>query len=332
MKPITLIPAAGAGTRMRPLTHSLPKAMLPVGGAPILNHIIDAAAEAGSEEFVIITEYKAEYIEENIPRDFPNLKFHFVRQGPMMGLGHACFKSRDLCDNKPLLIIYGDTLFEADLKSALESPIPNIGVFEVDDPRRFGIIEKNDSDKITRFIEKPDNPTTNLALPGVNYFPDSGPLFAALQHIIDNNIKTKNEYQITDAFQHMVAGGQEMTFFRLKAWYDCGKHFETLETNKALLDSQGTTLKGQVENCEITDPVYVAAGSVVKNCALGPHVSVGPGNTLEDCQLESSILGNDNQLTGVKLKNSMVGNKCQLKNMEGEMVLGDDTYFNIQQE
>jgi glucose-1-phosphate thymidylyltransferase len=236
-----LIPAAGKGTRMRPLTHTLPKAMLPVAGKPSIYHIIDRAAKAGVEDFVIITGYLRELMESEILAAYPKLKIQFVEQKEQLGLGHAIYMARDkFAADDSMLLIYGDTLFEGDIETMMKSASPVIGVFEVPDPKRFGVIEKGEGQTITNLVEKPEKFVSNLAIPGVNYFPSSAELFAALEHIVSNNIRTKNEYQATDAFQYMLKEKKTVfTWQILTAWDDAGTLEAILDTNKIILGRRG---------------------------------------------------------------------------------------------
>ena len=167
-----LIPAAGKGTRMRPFTHTLPKAMLPVAGKPIIYHIIDQAVKVGISDFIIITGYLKDLMESEILAEYPQLNIEFIEQTEQKGLGHACYQARDkVSSTDSLLIIYGDTLFTVDLNKFIQSKYTVIGGSKVEDPRRFGIIELDkDNQYITNLIEKPENPPTNLAIPGVNFF------------------------------------------------------------------------------------------------------------------------------------------------------------------
>jgi glucose-1-phosphate thymidylyltransferase len=332
MNLITLIPAAGAGTRMRPLTNTFPKAMLMVAGKPILFHIVQAAIDAGSKEFVIIVEYLSKTITDSLPVNFPDIKFHFVKQGEMKGLGHAIFLAEKSCLNKPLLIIYGDTIFDGDLKSVVSKKYPQIGVMEVEDPRRFGIIEVDKDDFIAKFVEKPEKPTSNLAIPGVIFFPDSTPLFQALKYIIDNKIKTKGEYQVTDAYEKMIQDGHKMQYFKLKAWYDCGKHEETLSTNRSLLERSGNIQNGEIENCTVTEPNYISEGCVLKNCTIGPFTSIGKNNQIIDSKIKNSILGDSNSIKNCEISDSMIGNSCKLQKIEGKFILGDYSLGNETQD
>ncbi|MDH5716577.1 MAG: sugar phosphate nucleotidyltransferase [Spirochaetia bacterium] len=322
-----LIPAAGKGTRMRPLTHSLPKAMLPVAGKPAIFHIIDSVKETGITDFVIITGYLYELMESEILNNYPELKIEFVRQTQQKGLGHACYMAKDKFENNEgLLIIYGDTLFDANLKEIIESKNIVIGVCEVEDPRRFGVVELDENKKkIINLIEKPKNPPTNLAIPGINYFPNSRLLFDALENIIKNNIKTKNEYQITDAFSHIVKNNiSDINPYIIDNWYDVGTLDEMLNTNKLLLIKNETENLGIIENSKIIDPVYIEKGAIIKNSSIGPCASIAANVQVINSNISSSIIDINSEITSARIQNSIIGRNSKIKEINGKIIVGDD--------
>jgi glucose-1-phosphate thymidylyltransferase len=311
-----LIPAAGKGTRMRPLTHTLPKAMLPVAGKPSIYHIIDRAAKAGVEDFVIITGYLRELMESEILAAYPKLKIQFVEQKEQLGLGHAIYMARDkFAADDSMLLIYGDTLFEGDIETMMKSASPVIGVFEVPDPKRFGVIEKGEGQTITNLVEKPEKFVSNLAIPGVNYFPSSAELFAALEHIVSNNIRTKNEYQATDAFQYMLKEKKTVfTWQILTAWDDAGTLEAILDTNKIILGRRGV---GKMS--------AIAVDAKVVNSQLDQYASVSEGAHIENSTLINCIVDRGSVIKNCKLENSLIGRNAVLENISGTIVVGDDT-------
>lgn len=311
-----LIPAAGKGTRMRPLTHTLPKAMLPVAGKPSIYHIIDRAAKAGVEDFVIITGYLRELMESEILAAYPKLKIQFVEQKEQLGLGHAIYMARERFQpGDSMLLIYGDTLFEGDIETMMKSQSPVIGVFEVPDPRRFGVIEKGPGQTITNLVEKPEKFVSNLAIPGVNFFPSAEQLFSALDHIVKNNIRTKNEYQATDAFQYMLKEKKTMFEWQiLTAWDDAGTLEAILDTNKIILSRLGA---GKMS--------AIAADAKLVNSQLDQYASISEGSQIENSILINCIVDRGTIIKNCKLENSLIGRNAFLENISGTIVVGDDT-------
>ncbi len=193
-----------------------------------------------------------------------------------------------------------------------------IAVKEVDDPRRFGVVEMTDG-LVTRFVEKPAVPTSNLAIVGAYLFGDPQALWAGLDYVVCGDHKTKGEYQLTDALQHMVMGGGRFTIEPVSDWFDCGKPETWLETNRILLDRLDVTSV----SAEVTPPCFVAQDVVLRGSSIGPHVSIGPGSVVENCRLRNCVVGARTRLLGCNLANSLVGNECTLENMTGEINMGD---------
>ncbi|MFZ5628248.1 MAG: sugar phosphate nucleotidyltransferase [Spirochaetota bacterium] len=310
-----LIPAAGKGTRMRPLTHTLPKAMLPVAGKPTIFHIIDRAAKAGVQDFVIITGYLRELMESEILAAYPNLKIEFVEQKEQLGLGHAIYMAGSrFSANDSMLLIYGDTLFEGDIETMMQAKNPVIGVFEVEDPRRFGVIEKGAGQTITNLVEKPEKFVSNLAIPGVNYFPSAAELFDALGHIVKNDIRTKNEYQATDAFQYMLREQKIVFSWQiLSAWDDAGTLEAILDTNRIILSRRGA---GKTH--------AVAAEAKIVSSDIGQYASVSEGAEITNSTLINCIVDRGSVVRNCRLENSLIGRNAIVENIQGTIVVGDD--------
>lgn len=301
---------------MRPLTHTLPKAMLPVAGKPTIFHIIDRAAKAGVKDFVIITGYLRELMESEILSAYPNLRIEFVEQKEQLGLGHAIYMAGSkFSKDDSMLLIYGDTLFEGDIESMMQSQDPVIGVFEVEDPRRFGVIEKGPGQTITNLVEKPEQFVSNLAIPGVNFFPSSAELFSALEHIVKNDIRTKNEYQATDAFQYMLREKKTPFVWQiLSAWDDAGTLEAILDTNKIILSRRGA---GKMS--------AIASDAKIVNSTLTDYVSLSEGVIIENATLVNCIVDRSSVIRNCQLENSLVGRNALVENIKGSIVVGDDT-------
>ena len=155
-----VIPAAGIGTRLRPHTLNKPKALLPVAGKPILAHIIDDLTEAGIDGFVLIVGYHGDEVRRWFTRERPDLDITFVEQTERLGLGHAIWTAREALGDEAFFCILGDTILKADYSALLASSNSMIAVREVEDPRRFGVVEM-DGESVKRFVEKPDVPPSN---------------------------------------------------------------------------------------------------------------------------------------------------------------------------
>jgi len=309
-----VIPAAGVGTRLRPHTLNKPKALLPVAGRPILAHIVDDLAAAGIDGFVLIVGYHGDAVRNWFASERPDLDITYVEQHERLGLGHAIWTAHEAVGDEPFFCILGDTILKADYASLLCCPDNMIGVRHVDDPRRFGVVIK-DGEKVTGFVEKPEVPPSNLAIVGAYMFRDGGALFAALQRLVDEDRRTRDEYQLTDALQIMLEDGLAFRTEEVTDWYDCGKRETWLETNRVLLDRHAP--KGEHALCAI-DPT-----AKVINSEIGPYVSLGPGVVVENCHLSDCVIGAESTLKGCRLNDSLVGEHCVVNDVAGNLNIGD---------
>lgn len=320
-----VIPAAGIGTRLRPHTLNKPKALLPVAGKPILAHIMDDLTDAGIDGFVLIVGYHGDEVRRWFTRERPDLDITFVEQTERLGLGHAIWTAREALGDEAFFCILGDTILKADYASLLASPQSMIAVREVDDPRRFGVVEM-DGPKVKRFVEKPDVPPSNLAIVGAYLFRDGRALWRSLDRIVAEDIRTRGEYQLTDALQMMVEEGIPFNTVEVTDWYDCGKKETWVQTNRILLERDPETREGE----GIVAPSNVAADAIISGSVVGPNVSVGPGSVIENCKLTDCVIGAGSRLVGCNLDQSLVGDECVLTGISGEINVGDFTEITAQ--
>ena len=320
-----VIPAAGIGTRLRPHTLNKPKALLPVAGKPILAHIIDDLTEAGIDGFVLIVGYHGDEVRRWFTRERPDLDITFVEQTERLGLGHAIWTAREALGDDAFFCILGDTILKADYSALLASPDSMIAVREVEDPRRFGVVEM-DGESVKRFVEKPDVPPSNLAIVGAYLFRDGGALWRALDRIVTEDIRTRGEYQLTDALQMMVEEGIPFNTIAVTDWYDCGKKETWLQTNRILLERNEEQAVGE----GFVNPCSVAPDAVITGSTIGPNVSVGPGTVIENCRISDSVIGSGSRLVQCRLDQSLVGDQCVLTGITGEINVGDFSEITVE--
>jgi glucose-1-phosphate thymidylyltransferase len=314
-----IIPVAGIGKRLRPHTLNIPKALLNVAGKPILGHIVDSLIGMGVTELIPIIGYKGELIREYLTNTY-RVPITFVEQGEQRGIAHAVSLARKYADASELIIILGDTIIKTDFARIPKEGSFLLGVREVVDPERFGICEV-EGGIVRGIVEKPERPKGNLALIGLYYFIDSTPLFAACQEIIDKNIQTKGEYQISDALQLMIDRGVEFRPYRIDGWYDCGKVETLLETNRILLED--LKMQGARDGCIVIPPCYIDEGSTIVNSILGPYVSVARGCEIRNSIIENSILNEDSSIENVILEGSVVGAYAEVTGRKGSVNVSD---------
>lgn len=317
-----IIPVAGIGTRLRPHTHTLPKVLLNVAGKPILGHILDKITREGVTEATIVVGHMSEKIREYVSTAFPGFTVDYVEQEEQLGLGHAIYVARETMGAGPVLIILGDTIFDVDLTPVMRGTVTSIGVKSVDDPRRFGVAETADG-KILRLVEKPEHPTSNLALVGLYWIANTPLLLSTLESMVRKDVRTKGEYQLTDALQLMIDAGETMTTFPVEGWYDCGKPETLLSTNRVLLE-RGSTFR-PIDGVIILEPVYLSPTARVANSIIGPNTTVGDQAVVTDSIVRNSILGEQSQVSSALLDSSIVGNGSVLQGGYNRFNVGDSS-------
>lgn len=321
-----VIPVAGFGSRLRPHTHSLPKVLLNVAGKPILAHILDELVSQNIDKVTIITGYKGDMIEEYVNSQY-DFNATFVEQKELLGLGHAIWTASPTFEDEPLMIILGDTIFDADLSLACKQGVSSIGVKQVEDPRRFGVVLLDENEKITKLVEKPQTPVSNLAIVGIYYMANGLRLKHALDTLIDKNIRTNNEYQLTDALQLMLEGGEEFVTFPVEGWHDCGKKETMLSTNQFLLEKYNHKYK--LENTVVIDPCYIAENANVTNSVIGPYASIAEGSVVTNSIIENTIISENANVSHIALNQSIIGNNAIVEGKSIELNLGSNSEITI---
>jgi glucose-1-phosphate thymidylyltransferase len=319
-----IIPVAGIGTRLRPHTHTVPKALVQVAGKPILGHILDELVPLDVTDIVLVTGYMGDRVRSYMEDAYPDLNVCYVHQEERQGLGHAIHLTRDCVDDEPLLIVLGDTIVTADYSHLLKGSRTLIGVKEVDDPTRFGVVEV-DGGRVTGLVEKPDVPPSNLAIVGLYYIKESRSMFDALEEIIDHGITTKGEYQLTDALRIMLEAGVDMGTFKVEGWYDCGLPDTLLETNRFLLERSGGSGASSGSDSVIIQPVSIDPTAVISRSIVGPYVSVAAGARITDSVVRDSILNASAEVERSLLDRSLIGEGAVVRGHFQRLNVGDSS-------
>ncbi|MEI8032346.1 MAG: sugar phosphate nucleotidyltransferase [Chlorobiaceae bacterium] len=315
-----IIPVAGVGTRLRPHTFSHPKVLLNVAGKPIIGHIMDKLIDAGIDEAIVIVGYLGNMVEDWLKAHY-KIKLTFVNQPERLGLAHAIWMCRPYVnEDEPLLIILGDTIFDVDLSPVIKSPHSTLGVKEVDDPRRFGVAVMGEG-KIEKLVEKPDTLISNLAIVGLYFLRQAGALFMCIEQLIERNITTKGEYQLTDALELMIEDGETFTAFPVQGWYDCGKPETLLSTNETLLQKQPPARR--FPGCIINEPVFIADTATIENAIIGPNTTIGWQAVITNAIVENSIVGNYARVSQIMLDHSIIGNNAVISGNPQSVNIGD---------
>jgi glucose-1-phosphate thymidylyltransferase len=325
-----VIPVAGAGTRLRPHTYTQPKPLMPVAGKPIICFIVDKLVEVGMNEFVFVIGYLGDKVRDFIEETYPDLQTEFVYQEDREGSAHAIATAREAIeDEDEIIIAFGDTIFDVDLHAMLASPTSCLGVKKVMDPREFGVVEVDEHGFATRLVEKPRIPKSNLAIVGLYKILDVPALLEAIDFLLDNHLRTFEEFHLTDALQRMLEQGSRFQTIPVDNWFDCGRKEVLLETNAMLLEQSGyasdlDTLP-QYENTLFIAPVAIGHNCQITNSIIGPHVTVGDNVNINSSIVKDSIIGSFASLHEVVLDHSVIGNDASVRGMNLSLNIGDNT-------
>ncbi len=332
-----IIPMAGMGKRMRPHTLTIPKPLIQVAGKPIVQRLVEDIVRVCDEpvdEIAFIignfgeeTENKLKHIAQSV-----GAKGSIYYQEKALGTAHAILCAQEALKGK-VVIAFADTLFKADF--VLDSSQDGIiWVQKIEDPRQFGVVKLDNKGKITDFVEKPQEFVSDMAIIGIYYFKDGENLKNELQYLIDNDIKEKGEYQLTNALENMKNNGK---VFRPKAvteWLDCGNKDATVNTNARVLEIVKDREKLVSENISnknsiIIEPCYIGDGVVLENSVVGPFASIGSKSIVKNSVVSNSIVQNSVNLEQVVVTNSMIGSHAVLKYKPKDLSLSD--YSTIQE-
>ena len=299
-----VLPVAGNGLRLRPYTENVPKCLLPVAGKTILDWIVEDSLSLKPTETIFITGYKAEAVDSFLEKRSAWGKTRTVVQSNPQGLGEAISLALPYVDDdEPLLIILGDTLFEADL-SILHNVDENIlYTYKVEDPRRFGVAVTDSTGRITRLVEKPQEFVSDEAIVGIYYIKDTKVLKQSLKYLMDNNIRTKNEFQLTDALQMMLEKGCHFRTAPVQKWLDCGLAETLLETNAHVLKRIDNSASVNLPGVKVIAPCYIGKDAKITNSTIGPNVSVGDGCVVENSTISNAVLWDSVKVSGQTLDN-----------------------------
>jgi glucose-1-phosphate thymidylyltransferase len=316
-----IIPVAGIGTRLRPHTHTAPKPLLHVAGKPILGHILDELEGLNPEQVIFVVGHMGDQIIDYVKAQY-DYNTLFIEQTEMLGLGYAVYLALEQSGDTDALILLGDTIIDANLTELVKAGRNVIGLRSVTDPQRFGIAEVEQG-RIIRVVEKPAEPASDQAIVGVYYFTDVGPLREELRKLIQNDITTRGEYQITDALQAMIERGLTLVPAEIEQWYDCGQRETLLATNQALLDRAPSAVGS--ENVVIIPPVYVAPDARIDHAIVGPYVSIGAGAEVKDCIVRNSISSAGAHVSHILLDGSLIGTTTEIRGHFKRFNVGDDS-------
>ncbi len=317
-----VIPLAGKGTRLRPLTHTTPKPLLRVAGKAVLDYVIEDVLERlDVESLIFITGHLKEQVEAHVRSsyDIPSV---FVEQKIQDGTAGAVKLAQPYVDG-PLLVIFVDTLFDADLSVISEHTEADgfIWAKEVEDYQRFGVILTDTDGCMRQIIEKPSEPISRLANIGLYYVRDHRRLFEGIDVTLAAD-PLLGEYFLTDALQYMIDQGSRIRVLEVEGWYDCGKPETLLATNQHLLDTGRALRPRELGGSELRGPVRVEDGVELEDSCLGPNVTVGKGSRIVRSTLENCIIDEGVVIEDCELRDSLIGAQARLAGVRGSALLG----------
>jgi len=318
-----IIPLAGRGTRLRPHTLTTPKPLVHVAGRPVMSYILEDLKALGVTEVVFIIGYLGDEVKRYMAEVYPEFTVHYVVQEVQDGTAGAIKLAEPWAD-EPVLILFVDTLFDADLSLARTLDPEWAGVLwakEVEDYQRFGVIVTDASGAMTRIVEKPSEPVSRLANIGLYFIRDVGLLFQGIDHVLAQGANASGEYYLTDAFQYMVDHGARIRTAPVGGWYDCGKVDALLETNRHLLSTTrgGVSPDARVVGSTVDPLARIEVGAEVLGSRIGANVTIEAGARIEGSSLRDTIVGVGAILTGVELRDSMVGAHARLTGLRGQV-------------
>jgi len=311
-----IVPLAGKGTRLLPLTRRVPKPLVKVAGRPVMDYVMDTVKGFDVEELIVITGHLKEDVERYIRSHYP-IPPRFIEQRTLDGTAGAIDLARPYVD-QDVLIIFVDTLFDADL--SIIRTVDADGIIwakEVEDYQRFGVVVTDANGYMQRIVEKPDTPISKLANIGLYYIRDWQALFDGIAHTMRGPAGKGGEFYLTDAFQYMIDHGRRIYTAEVGGWYDCGKVDTLLETNRHLLDTgRARRPRALGPNVTIREPVYIEDGVTVQHSTIGPNVTIETGSAITGSTIADSVLGRDVRVTGATVRESVVGDGQTIENRE----------------
>lgn len=310
-----ILPVAGKGKRMRPYTNNLPKCLLPVGGKTILDWIVADTLPLKAVETIFISGYMAEVVDRFLCNRPEWGCVRTVLQNNPQGLGQAISLVLPYVDDdEPILIILGDTLFKADILSVASATENILYTYKVKNPRRFGVAVMGEDGCIKHLVEKPQEFVSDEAIIGIYYIKDVRELKSALNHLMKNDIRTRGEFQLTDALQMMIENGCKFRTAPTEKWLDCGLPETLVQTNTWLLHNKPelnnvsiiTNKSELMHNVKFIPPCYIGKNVTLENCTIGPNVTIGNNCTIKNATLKDCIVWDNEHVCNINVDGKIV--------------------------
>lgn len=324
---------AGLGSRLRPHTLTVPKPLVPVAGKPIVQRLVEDIAKVVSEpleEIAFVLGPNEQFFGKDVQNHLLEVAKKLGARGTInvqneaLGTAHAIYMAKQALTGN-VIVAFADTLFRADfvLDAAVDG---TIWVKEVEDPRAFGVVQLDSNGIIEDFVEKPQNPKSNLAIIGIYYFKDGAALKSEIEYLLDNNITEKGEYQLTNALDALKNKGAKFTPGKVIEWWDCGNKNATVNTNQRVLANATEKLISDSfinKESQIIEPCFIGENVIITNSKIGPYVSIGNNTVIENSVIENSIIQTFSTIKNANITNSMVGNNAEYDGTANQISIGD---------
>jgi glucose-1-phosphate thymidylyltransferase len=322
-----VLPMAGFGTRLRPLTWSKPKPLVQVAGKAILGHVLDMFCNLRElEEVVFITGFLGEQVQEYVHRNFPALRARYVEQKDLLGQSQALWLAREYLHG-PILVSFVDTLIDVDFSASIKNQTEAIAwVKRVEDPRRFGVAVLGADGRVKRLMEKPADKDNNLVVVGSYFFPSGEALIAAIQRQMEKDVTLGGEFYLADAINLMLADGLRMRAEEVTQWEDCGKPETLLHANRYLLENgRENSANCSKEGVVVVPPVFIDPDAQVERSVIGPYVSLAAGCRVENSILQDTIADEKAEISHMVISDSLIGCQARLLGKFGSFLVGDSS-------
>ena len=281
-----------------------PSPLMNLVGEPILLRVLKVIKKIDVSEVIFIVDEDSASLKKLVADKF-DFKVKYILQKEPKGVAHAVFGARKIVGDEPCIILFADSIVDANLKGLDKIDADAvIWTKQVEDPSKLGVVFTHDG-LVTRLIEKPETPVSDLAKVGLYYFKNSKLLFDSIKYLIKNKILTKGAYQITDVLQIMINKGAKIITKDVKSWLDCGSKSSLLEAHKTLIVDKKTSALAK-ENLLIK-PVFVEKGALIKNSVIGPNVSVGKNANITKAIISDSIIAEKSSVENEILESSFIG-------------------------
>jgi len=331
-----VILAGGTGSRLRPITHTGPKQLVPVANKPVLEYALDDLVDAGIDEIGIVLGNKGrdeiqEYLGDG--SEF-GVDITYIVQGEPLGLAHAVSCARDFVGDDAFVVYLGDDMMREGISDLVadfdaETYAAGIGLQKVDEPSRYGVVGRNETGDVTQLVEKPDNPPSNLALIGIYVFTP-----AIFEQIEELESSWRGELEITEAIQGLLDEGQRVQSHVVHGWWkDTGKPKDVLHANRLVLDEIDTNIHGSVaEDASLTGRIEIGEGTTVEDGAvirgpvsigkqtrigseayIGPYTSIGDNCEVDNAHIEATVaIGKNKIIADRTIVDSLIGRKASV--------------------